>query len=253
MDQMVFYGVLGSAGFLVLSVLASVFYTLKYKSKVTDKRPPLPSVESGTLDANLIIMSDGRFKYGLCDNWCWADCDMCINTTCCLATRIADTHSTAGTGKSFWFLFWVFEVIFILEQIINAVEGFAEDPITGAPMDFNPGWIVSGILHCLIMVNLRQVLRQKFGGPKSNCCFDCAIWFCCPLCAACQESKQVDEAQGSKVKCCCNLQIVGDPMAAKPVPVQAQPVIVGQAVKAEPVVQAQPVMEGQVVEANVQS
>merc|ERR1719486_1169013 len=107
------------------------------------------------------------------------------------------------------------------------------------------------------MVNLRQVLRQKFGGPKTNCCFDFAIWFCCPLCAACQESKQVDEAQGSKVKCCCNLQIVGEPMAAKPVVVgqAVQAPQVGAIVEAKPVeVEAKPVeVEAKPVEANVQS
>lgn len=202
--------IISLAVILPIWIAIHIIYTCQYKKKVTDNRPALPAVESGTLHPSLVIVYD--FKYGLCDHWCWQDCDMCLQSWCCLSTLVADTHSTAGTGRTFWFIFTVFEVAFFLEQFINAIEGFAG-------LDLNPGWILGGAIRCCIMVKLRQDLRKKFGGPQSSCCTDCLLWWFCCYCAACQEAKQVDEAQSRKIRCCCNpsewhaphTQMVGQP------------------------------------------
>lgn len=222
---------------IVISIIAHVIYAWQYKKKVTDQRPPLPAVDSGLLDPSLVIMHD--FKYGLCDSWCWQDCDMCLSVWLCLQSRIADTHQTAGTGKSYWFIFWVFEFAFFMEQFINAIEGLIR-------MDLNPGWIFAGLIRCCIMVRMRQELRKKFAGPQSSACNDFIIWWCCGYCAACQESRQVDEAQGRKVRCCCNMMEwrpqppMGHMAVAMPMGQPGVVTVVGQPVQGQPIV-GQPV------------
>lgn len=226
---------------LVITIAQSIghcIYACQFKNKVTEKRPPLPTVESGTLDPSLVIVHD--FKYGLCDNWCWQDCDMCLNTACCYSTRVADTHFTSSTGKGFWFIFCVLEASWILEQVINTIDTAV------IHIDINPGWIFAGLIRCCILVQLRQNLRARFGGPQVGGFNDCLLIWCCSLCAACQEGRQVDEAQGVKPRCCCQMiewrpmqtqvQMVGQPLAiAVPVGQPGTVTVVGQPVQGQAV------------------
>ena len=51
-------------------------------------------------------------------------------------------------------------------------------------------------LSCCIHKDLRRDIRQKRGLPDG--CGDCMTVCCCPLCAICQESRQLDaEAKGT--------------------------------------------------------
>ena len=99
----------------------------------------------------------------------------------------------------------------------------------------------------MCMVSLRGALRQRFGGPQANQSMpDCCLWYFCSPCVACQESKQVDEAQALKIRCCCqssdishmiiHQQMVGQPVGmAMPVGQPGTVTVVGQPVVGQPV------------------
>lgn len=233
---------------LIAWIIGQIIYTCQYKSKVTDQRPELPPADvlSSTNPSVVIThvqgFCNGGFKHGLCD-MC-SDCDMFCSVCWCLSTRNADTHATAKTGQTFWCVFVVFEIAFFIEQLINNIDVL----VIG---DTNPGWIVAGIIRCALMVGLRQQLRAKFGGPAAGQgCNDCIIWWCCGYCAACQEGRHVDEAQGKKVRCCCNMTDfqyfgfggpVGHPMAvAQPIGQPGVITVVGQPVQGQAVAVGQP-------------
>ncbi|GLC46336.1 hypothetical protein PLESTB_001000300 [Pleodorina starrii] len=48
-------------------------------------------------------------------------------------------------------------------------------------------------LCCLLHMGARRRIREKYG-IQSNGCNDCMLTMCCPLCAICQETRQLSKS-----------------------------------------------------------
>lgn len=70
-----------------------------------------------------------------------------------------------------------------------------------------PGQVIGGLNFATVFGLKRGQLRKKFGG-EADCFQDFIVWWCLPCCAAIQEAREVDDTQGVKVRCCCNLRSV---------------------------------------------
>jgi len=229
------------AGFLgsVVSGLfeAILFYTVAsiYKSQVLDRREPFSVPVSPEW-----CLKDQDFKYPLLS--CFDDCNYCMMGCFCNACREADTY--AITGVEFY---WKFQVLFL----IAAVSGQLADAFlvllahwggTGDSRSLLSSWVCFygvGALYASYLAGLRQKLREHLGGQPGKYGWDFCAYWCCGCCAAIQNARQVDEASGKTMLCCCTLAPMVPAWMAQ---TQAQQAVVGQPVHNE---QAQPPPAGQ--------
>lgn len=84
------------------------------------------------------------------------------------------------------------------------------------------GWLAYAALLAGLMTGRRARLRERLialreeggvgtgrgvgGPPRASCLRDCCTWFWCSVCANVQEAREVDAAQGVKVRCCCRVR-----------------------------------------------
>lgn len=171
--------VVGAILCLVIMTSPCVF-AYKYKQKVTDKResmvdfrmPETPTVHG--------------FRAPLCG--CFSDWSIFWHTFCCSTARTADTHHAAHTEK-FWTVFALWTLA----------------PLAGSMLMGSLGSAIAGVLMAMFMTGKRAALRTKFGIAPASFFEDCMLWWCCPLCVVAQEAREVDNAAGVDVHCCCKL------------------------------------------------
>eukprot|EP00416_Gambierdiscus_australes_P035645 CAMPEP_0171100422 /NCGR_PEP_ID=MMETSP0766_2-20121228/52950_1 /TAXON_ID=439317 /ORGANISM="Gambierdiscus australes, Strain CAWD 149" /LENGTH=294 /DNA_ID=CAMNT_0011560251 /DNA_START=65 /DNA_END=949 /DNA_ORIENTATION=+ len=176
-----------------------------YKMWVTNNRPVWPA-EGSPMFRNANKFSVKPFQ-------CCEDMDTCLHGFCCGPVRIADTVHATGI-MNFW----------IVVLVLHAA-GIASGLVGGALLQHNArmAWLNS-FVSVAVMVFFRQKLRQKLSGgtvlpfrDAATLLEDFAMWFLCCCCAAIQEAREVDQATGVKVGCCCKFkasdQQFGTPMA----------------------------------------
>lgn len=159
----------------------------------------------------------GTFRYDLCS--CSDACGTFLHAMCCHLPRIGDTFSAAlGTHWALLGVLWT--LAYVVASILDVV-GESFNALN-----------LAGIVITVYGTSKRQALRRKFGGdPGPHCCTDCLVWWCCAFCAATQEARQVDEASGLRMHCCCNLAPFTSPFVSP----MAGAVVIGQPVVGQPV------------------
>uniref|UniRef100_A0A7S2DG93 Uncharacterized protein n=1 Tax=Alexandrium andersonii TaxID=327968 RepID=A0A7S2DG93_9DINO len=213
---------------VVLPITVWAYAAHSQKTNVTMKRPPI-----GVMPPDL-SMADGKdFKYGLL-SFC-ADCHYCCYGMLCSTVRTPDTYHAMGIGN-YWcivsaFLFtWLFaqmigNVVYYVVVMTDALPGTSH----GADVCGQAAWYAAEIPLAIFMAVQRGKLREKFGDTKPRRKFFrdfCTYWWC-HCCSVIQEARQVDEAQGVKVECCCKLLKVTPPVVN--VSVQPPTPVVGNA------------------------
>lgn len=166
----------------LVSTISPCVFACVYKQKVTDKRQPIVDFrmpETPTAHG---------FRSPLCG--CFSDANTFWHTFCCFGTRAADTHNAAATEK-----FWTVIGLWILSMIGGSLIG-GESGL---------GQSIAGGLMAMFMASKRAALRAKLGIAPASCFEDFMLWWCCPLCVVAQEAREVDNAAGVNVQCCCKL------------------------------------------------
>lgn len=272
----------GGIGSLFLNVLVTILSTCifasSYKPKVTDRRPPFPDPVPQEMS-----LSGGRdFKYTTCQ--CFQEPQACFHACFCPGVSAADRWQTTRVN-SFWCVVCLFVSFSVWNAVLATVFDFLKHEIGGGvenlPLEHAPYW-VSGALFALYTTSQRQSLRKKLGGDNLNFLHDyVCMWWCMP-CSLVQEARQVDDIQGLRVFCCCNVianappigmmmgqygqyggAIVGQPVhMAGQAPVVMGSVVVGTAVPVQATVlqfqgkegyESNPVIEGNEVNNAVQA
>jgi len=179
--------------------------------------------------------SGGNFRYDLCS--CSDACETFLHAMCCHLPRIGDT-SSAALGTHWALLGALWTLVFIVASILDVVGNSFNAPS------------FAGIVITVYGTIKRQAFRRRFGGdPGPFCCTDCLVWWCCAVCAATQEARQVDEASGLRMHCCCRLSpftspfvrpmagavVIGQPVVGRPVGAGMAPVLPMATVIATPV------------------
>lgn len=179
---------------LMISVLVFLGFSAVYKPRVTDKRPAQPD--------QLGIPSLPPFKHGLCG--CFEDMDQCMHGCCCPYTRAADSLHAVGAWN-FWEAFCALVALYVTYELLALISVmFVGNTIFGQ--------LLGGVLFGLVFGRKRGELRRRSGG-EADFVSDCVTWWCCACCAIVQEARQVDENQGVRVNCCCQLTLL------QPIPV----------------------------------
>jgi len=219
---------------ILIFVGALVFtciFAKKYKEHVMDRKPQLQDVP----EVWKAVGPD--FRFGICD--CFSDWDILLHTCCCTYARIADTYASAGL-LSFWNTVMICIGISVARLLVGLIIG---DQLSGA---------LFAVIFAGVLSNYRGMLRVRLGGEGCTV-MDFICLCCCPLCALCQEARQIDGAIGVRTSCCCNLKVEMGNTTGEPVLV-LQPLTGGpqrELLLSQPeemsLISAQPVM-GQVVE-----
>eukprot|EP00929_Paragymnodinium_shiwhaense_P122148 TRINITY_DN94759_c0_g1_i1.p1 TRINITY_DN94759_c0_g1~~TRINITY_DN94759_c0_g1_i1.p1 ORF type:complete len:297 (+),score=34.53 TRINITY_DN94759_c0_g1_i1:69-959(+) len=180
----------------VLSIVSHALFALVaaflYKRGVTDNRPALAAAESVPAAASMAQLPHD-FAFGLCS--CCDSPNLACLTCCCPVVRIADTFSTLG-DQDFW--------AFVGGLVGLQVACDAIDMVT----DSYGGSIHTALFVCA-MVYLRSRLRVRLGAPQPPAAimlWDGLAWWCCACCAATQDARQIDLAQGVEYKCIAQLE-----------------------------------------------
>lgn len=162
-----------------------------YQSKVTNKRRPL--VQQPFLNTTPQGASHPApdFHFGLCG--CCEDTNVCLHSWCCLLCRAGDTHTAAGVGD-FWSVIFLYYGLQIVGSVVGAIIGLP-------PL----GRLLGSLGYAHLMAKKRQALRQRLGLAQAGGCEDLLAWWCCTPCVVAQEAREVDQAAGVDVRCCCTL------------------------------------------------
>jgi len=115
-----------------------------------------------------------------------------------------------------------------------ALSAIVEDGMLG-PLAM-VGWWIPQMVLAFLMSKKRGMLRERLGGKNEQCAMDFLCWWWCGCCVAIQEARQVDEANSSRVECCCKILQASTPVVGAG---QGGPTVVGQ-----PVAVAAPIKTG---------
>jgi len=206
-----------------LSCGVGLIFACQYKTKVVDRRPPLPG-EAGQL-------AGGDFRSGPFS--CFDDTPTCCHATFCGACRAGDTFQTAGL-QQFWTVIGLFFLCSLVGNIV--AKAVTSDPAQAQNLSSTISAVcMGGIFH-----GYRRQLRTRLGGNENAqpIWMDFLLYSCCLCCAIAQEARELDAAMGVKVECCCNLQSVGGPAASEMrTNPGGMPQVTGQPVEVQPATQ----------------
>jgi len=201
--------------YLIIHAIVSLFWACQYKSKVTEKRGPLPD--------GIRQSDNGDFATNIFG--CLEDCQYCLHGWVCTSCRAGDTYQAAGID-TFWHVV-LFNILAILAG--NCVGGFFNsmyESMTGEKPQTNISAFVEAGFMGLIFYHKRRQLREKLGGSNKHVApwKDFALWACCGCLVVMQEARELDKAMGVRVECCCRMtkQKMRQPLVGEGVEVSAQ-------------------------------
>jgi len=207
-------------GQAMVGVIIWVVVAFVYKSSITDKRRPWPSVVPQ--DWNL-ANKDWRFSTFQCLD----HLPTCLYGWCCMPDRLGDNFAAAGIGP-FWTYVIAWLTMYTVAQALNlltlilVVELDLDLNLTRAG---NLCYWIAQIFLAYWLATKRQQLRQKLGDKSPNpLCMDFVCYWCCGCCTIVQDGRQIDGATNVRTECVCKLEFLQPPAGIGAV---GQPVIVG--------------------------
>jgi Cys-rich protein (TIGR01571 family) len=181
-------------GVYLLFCVGQCVFMCQYHSKVVNERGRIE-------DTNYL---DGRRDFNAGLFGCCDDCSTCLHGFFCTACRAGDTYEAIG-GMSYYTVIGVFV---IAEICGGAVDSAINHIAASQGMDHTSHYahLVFAIIVSCIMFSQRRNLREKLGGNNDNAFIDCCLWYWCMPCVVTQEARDLDNAMGVQVECCCNLK-----------------------------------------------
>ncbi|PNH07629.1 Protein PLANT CADMIUM RESISTANCE 1 [Tetrabaena socialis] len=151
--------------------------------KLTDGPGPVAEAAEAVAEASIYEeeLVDGMWNTGFCDCCSKAGgggCGLCC-FTCCCSCCVFGQNIVKGGPESFCCPtgFWGACCLYAL----CIMPGVAASLIIGLPF---------GGLPCIVHTNPRGRIRRRYEIP-GDCFGDCMATWCCPLCALCQESREL--------------------------------------------------------------
>jgi len=237
----------GVIGGILVPMIIWLAVATSYKKGVTDKRAPFPD----PVPPEYSLSGGKDFKYQTLQ--CLDDGQYCMHAYCCPVARVADTFAATGVAP-FWTMVMLYLLTWLLAQLLALgislllpmlMESLDVDTYRTESLRSNQTgqlcWFAANSALALYFALQRRKLRAKLGDADAGAKLagDCLCYWCCGCCTYIQDARQVDEASGTRVECCCTLLSLTH-MPQMPGMMVGAPVVVGQVVQGQ-VVEGRPV------------
>eukprot|EP00418_Pyrodinium_bahamense_P073956 CAMPEP_0179078994 /NCGR_PEP_ID=MMETSP0796-20121207/35414_1 /TAXON_ID=73915 /ORGANISM="Pyrodinium bahamense, Strain pbaha01" /LENGTH=260 /DNA_ID=CAMNT_0020776317 /DNA_START=158 /DNA_END=940 /DNA_ORIENTATION=+ len=229
--QLVMIQVASLAIGILVPIIVWIIVAFMYKTQVTDKRGKFPDPVPPQFNLNGKDFKYPTFRF-------FDDMQYCLHGWCCADVRAADTYAMTEIVP-----FWTMCLLYLAMWTVYQLLAFGFQMLflrvlrvnSQANNASNLAYFIANGALAAYLATQRKKLREKLGDtdPGSKFGGDCVCYWLCGCCTFIQDARQVDEASGTKVECCCELIRVSHPWAPNAAVVVGAPVVVVGAVVAK--------------------